>query len=221
MRLEGGLQGMIGSTSLFNANVDNLAISFSSPMVQAIDHIFPSKLVKRHHIDKPWITPTMKSLIRDRQKAFHNGNTSLCQSLRRKVHQEIERRRKSLYENNVQHLKTTDCCKWWKMVNKMSGKPEKTASFSLEHDGEILNNDQLATALNEFYVSVNADILALDVNLLTAYLPSNDDVLSVQPQDVCRKLQALQSHKATGPDNVPSRILKQFPCYSRSSYYHF
>ena len=90
----------------------------------------------------------------------------------------------------------------------MSCKPKKTAYFSLERDGEILNNDQLATALNEFYVSVNADIPALDVNLLTANLPSNDDVLSVQLQDVGRKLQAIQSHKATGPDNVPSRILK-------------
>ena len=76
-----------------NANVDDLAISFSSSMVQAIDRIFPAKLVKRHHTDKPWITPTIKSLIRDRQKAFHSGNIPLWQSLRRRVHHEIEGRK--------------------------------------------------------------------------------------------------------------------------------
>jgi hypothetical protein len=46
------------------------------------------------------------------------------------------------------------------MVNKMSGKPEKAKSFSLERNRETLNDEQLASALNEFYVSVNADITA-------------------------------------------------------------
>ena len=110
MHLEGGLQRTTGSTSL--ANVDDLPTSFSSSVVQAIDRIFPAKLVKRHHTDKPWITPTIKSLIRDRQKAFHSGNIPLWQSLRRKIHHEIERRKKSFYKNNVQQLKTTDCRKW-------------------------------------------------------------------------------------------------------------
>ena len=96
------------------------------------------------------------------------------------------------------------------MVNKMSGKPEKTKHFSLERNGETLNDEQLASALNEFYVSVNADIPTFDVNLLPGFLPSNDASLSVQPYEVCQKLLALQPYKATGPDNVPSRFLKDF-----------
>jgi hypothetical protein len=96
------------------------------------------------------------------------------------------------------------------MVNKMSGKPEKTKSFSLERNGETLNDEQLASALNAFYVSVNADIPTFDVNSLPAFLPANDAVLSVQPYEVCQKLLALQPYKATGPDNVPSRFLKDF-----------
>ena len=92
----------------------------------------------------------------------------------------------------------------------MSGKPEKTKSFSLERNGETLNDEQLASALNEFYVSVNADIPTFDVNLLPAFLPAKDRFLSVQPYEVCQKLLALQPYKATGPDNVPSRFLKYF-----------
>ena len=90
------------------------------------------------------------------------------------------------------------------------GKPEKTKHFSLERNGETLNDEQLASALNEFYVSVNADIPTFDVNLLPAFLPANDAFLSVQPYEVCQKLLALQPYKATGPDNVPSRFLKDF-----------
>ena len=33
---------------------------------------------------------------------------------------------------------------WWKIINKMSGKPGTTKPFTLERDGEILNNSRLA-----------------------------------------------------------------------------
>ena len=189
----------------FNTTVDNLTNSFSSHMVQAIDRFFPSNMVKRHFSDKHWISPSIKSLIRDRQRAFHSHNTSLWQSLKRKVQYEIAERKKSFYRNNVQHLKSTDCRKWWRMINKMSGKPEKTKSFSLERNGITLN-ENLATTLNQFYVSVNADIPTLDVYSLPAFLPSSDEIPTVEPHEVCRKLLTIQKSK----NGVPNRILKEF-----------
>lgn len=190
--------------------VDDLSTSFTSQIEQAMDRIFPSKLVKFHHSDKPWVTPAIKILIRDRQKAFHSRNIPLWLSLKHKVKHEIAERKKYFYKNKVQHLRNTDSRKWWKMVNKMAGKPEKTKSFSLERNGETLNDEQLTSILNDFYVSVNADIPTLDVNSLPAFLPANDDVLTVQPYEVCRKLLALHPYKATGPDKLPSRFLKDF-----------
>jgi hypothetical protein len=70
----------------------------------------------------------------------------------------------------------------------MSSKPEKTKSFSLEGNRETLNDEQLASVLNEFYVSVNADIPTFDVNLLPPFLPAKTPSLSVQPYKVCQKL---------------------------------
>jgi hypothetical protein len=96
------------------------------------------------------------------------------------------------------------------MVNKMSGKPEKIRAFSLERDGIILNGDNLASALNEFYVSVNTDIPSLDNNSLPAFLPSRNDIPGIQPHEVCNKLCALPTHNATGPDEIPNRMLKEF-----------
>jgi hypothetical protein len=62
----------------------------------------------------------------------------------------------------------------------MSGKPETTKPFTLERDGEILNKLQASNALNEFYISVNADIPPLDVNLLPPFLPLNESVPAVE-----------------------------------------
>ena len=52
----------------------------------------------------------------------------------------------------------------------MSNKPETTKPFTLERDGEILNNLQASNVLNEFYTSVNADFPPLDVNLYTTII---------------------------------------------------
>ena len=141
-----------------NPTVDDLTVSFTSHLVEAIDRIFPLKTVKCHPSDKPWITPAIKKLIKDRQKAFHNHNNPLWRSLRHKVQHVITERKKSFYKNKAQHLRKNDCRKWWKIINKMSGKSKKTRPFCLERDREILNDLQLSNAVNEFYTSVNAHI---------------------------------------------------------------
>ena len=69
----------------------------------------------------------------------------------------------------------TDSRTWWRTINKMSGKSNKSKSFSLECNGEKLNDEQLATTLNEFYASVNADIPTLNLTSLPAFLPTIDN----------------------------------------------
>ena len=77
------------------------------------------------------------------------------------------------------------------MVNIISGKPDKGKSFSLERDGMILRGKNFASVLNEFYVSVNSDIPSLDKESLPAYLPHRNDIIVIQPYEVCNKLRAL------------------------------
>ena len=40
-----------------------------------LDCFFPCKSIKLHANDKPWVTPEFKELIKDRQKAYHDGKT--------------------------------------------------------------------------------------------------------------------------------------------------
>ena len=73
-----------------------------------------------------------------------------------------------------------------------------------------MSQEDLANSLNEFYISVNEDIPPLDINTLPAFLPAAEDVNTVQPYEVCKKLLAIKPSKAHGPDNVPCRIVKEF-----------
>ncbi len=193
-----------------NPTVDTLAVSFTNQLIEGIDRIFPQQTSTRHYTDKPWITPAIKQLIKDRQKAFHGQNTTLWKTLKYKVQHEIKVRKTSYYKTKVKHLKKDDCRMWWKIVNKMAGKSEKNHSFSLEHDGRTLNQSELVKALNVFYASVSSDIPPLDVTALPAFLPAKEPIPTIQPYEVARKLLEIKPFKAHGPDNIPCRILKEF-----------
>ena len=65
-------------------------------------------------------------------------------------------------------------------------------------------------SLNQFYVSVNADIPPPDSNILPAFLPAAAGVLTVQLHEVCKNLLAIKLPKAHCPDNIPCRIVKEF-----------
>ena len=193
-----------------SSSVEDLAFSFTTQLTDAINRRFPVKTIKLHATDKPWITPELKLMIKDRQRAFHTGNIPAWRSLKYKVQQEIAKRKKSFYKNKVQHLKNDDCRKWWNIINQMSGRSGKPSFFSLDRDGRTISQQELVNSLNQFYVSVNADIPPLDSNILPAFLPAEAGVLTVQPHEVCKKLLAIKPSKVHGPGNVPCRIVKEF-----------
>ena len=70
----------------------------------------------------------------------------------------------------------------------MSGQSHKGTKFTFEKDGVLLSDQELANSLNTFYISVNADIPPLDMTTLPAYLPSADQVPTIEPYEVCKKL---------------------------------
>ncbi len=47
---------------------------------------------------------------------------------------------------------------------------------------------ELANALNMYFVFVNADIPALDISRLLAYLPVAEEIPTLEPYQVCNKL---------------------------------
>ena len=155
-------------------------------------------------------TPELKLMIKDRQKAFHTGNIPAWRSLKCKVQQGIANKKKPFYKNKVQHLKNDGCRKWWNIINQMCGRTAKPSFFSLDRDGKTMSQQELVNSLNQFYVSVNAYIPPLNSNKLSAFLPAEAGVLTVQPHKVCKKLLAIKPSKAHGPDSVPCLIVKEF-----------
>ena len=64
----------------------------------------------------------------------------------------INERKRSFYQTKVQDLKKDDSRKWWGIVNKISGRSEKSTHLSFERDGKTLSDSDFANALKKFFI---------------------------------------------------------------------
>lgn len=196
-------------------NLPGLGATFTSNISQAIDCFFPERTVKLHHTDKPWMTASLKHLILQRQAAYHSGHLHLWRFYRDKVRTSITQRKEQFYSEKIQYLKTTDSRKWWNYVNKVSGRScsSVTSTNCFVIDGvtkSLTSSNELVNNLNKFFLSVNEDIPPLDLCQLLAYLPCSERAPFISLPQVCQKLLKLNPSKATGPDNISARILREF-----------
>ena len=66
------------------------------------------------------------------------------------------------------------------------------------------------------FVSVSSHIEALDISSLPAYFPVDDTPPSLHPWEIYKELKAIKSSKASGPDDIPPKLIKEF-AYELSS----
>jgi hypothetical protein len=92
----------------------------------------------------------------------------------------------------------------------MSGRAKSQPQFTIERDGQLLSEDELAESLNDYFVSVASDIPPLDIPSIPTFLPAAVPPPTIHPHEVCSKLLKLRTNKAMGPDSIPPRILKEF-----------
>ena len=61
---------------VFNApDVDRKVAAVTKPLNFILDETLPVKKIRMHPSDRPWMTPRIKSVIKERQRAFIRGDT--------------------------------------------------------------------------------------------------------------------------------------------------
>lgn len=174
----------------------------------AMDEYLPMKSVKMHPRDKPWVTPYLKSLIGQRQKAFSNDRTEEWKRLRNKVQNKKTELKKNFYKDRVLKLKRENPSSWYKHLKIMTS--SKTASNIIIPESPELDDLAIADCVNDHFANVSQDIPELDLQSLPAYLPTPKPQLTVQPHEVYKELNRIKPGKSSGPDGIPARIVKEF-----------
>ncbi|KAI8493207.1 hypothetical protein Bbelb_292110 [Branchiostoma belcheri] len=193
------------------ADTEEKTKAFYMTLSQSIDHFFPTKTIKIHSTDKPWITLAIKSLIRERQKAFHQRREQAWKRLRNKVIQCIKQAKKNHYTKRVQQLKTEDPAKWYKELKSVCNLVKPPSSIQVP-DVDSANQKAVADAINKYLASISQQTSPVSTCQLPAYLPASSPPPQIQPWDMYRELSHIRVRKAGGPDGIAPRIVKMFAC---------
>jgi hypothetical protein len=194
-------------TSLFQTIINN-----------GLDSIIPlrNKTVKLN--EPPWMNTTLKSLIRNRQKALNQKNTTEFKRLRNQINRQRKKCRAKYYENSVHHLKQCKPSAWWKEVKKLSGmnviggtSDEIVKALRPGDDPSNSDKRDLANEINNAFLAPMSRYAPLSSEPRQHSIQSaqSDTVITVTSNAVFQKLLKLNPKKAHGPDGIPSWLLKE------------
>lgn len=175
-----------------------------------LNTIMPGRSTKVYETDRPWLSVHLKHLIARRQKAFASGNQYLFKILRNKVNRERKRCQRVYYENKVDGLHASRPRNWWKEVKQLCGSTKSTERDlkSKLHKDLVYKDAVLAEKINQAFVSVMKDYSPLAVGAQVS--ADDDNPIVVTKQSVTRKLREVSTSRASGPDDIPNWVLKEY-----------
>ena len=132
--------------------------------------------------------------------------------IRNKVNRLNNSLRSSFFESKVKNCDNATF--WWKSIKQLAGfQRRKTLTSAIVSDKEI-HSTELAIHINQSFLTVTQSLPPLSPleNVETDFAAVNE-ILSkyyISPESVYVKLSNFKRGKASGPDNLPSWILKDF-----------
>jgi hypothetical protein len=135
--------------------------AFYDIMLKGIDKYFPTREIKIHVSDKPWISSKTKELIRKRQEVFTPERPLLWRCYRNKVQRAIVKDKKEYYHNRVQRLKRSNPASWYREIRVMTTNNKSQTSIQPPPGVDPSNASDVAQSINDHFVSIGSDIKPL------------------------------------------------------------
>ncbi|XP_072182159.1 uncharacterized protein [Diadema setosum] len=182
-------------------------------LLQTMEKHIPSKL-SRPLTKQPWITPSIKRMVRKKARLYKKARTTdsdkdwnQFRSFRKTVQKKIRSSYWSYTNDMLNDPDDKHYKKFWSFIK--AKRQDNTGIPPMEQNGrKVTDSKNKARILNEQFLSVFTSE-SLDA------LPLMDDSqlpdvhrIKVTVSGVLKQLKELNVQKATGPDLIPARILK-------------
>lgn len=205
---------------LKNSDIEIYASNIVDKILNTASNYIPNKTIKIRTSDPPWLTNNIRRLMRKRKRLYDKYKSSKNQSdfdnykrVRNEVTKEIRNSKKAEIDKLSDKLKSNNLGQndWWKTL-KYFIKPEQSSAIPpLNKNGSIFSDDtDKANLLNNFFVEQSI------LDETGATLPPSDfdrphllDSINVTPAEVEIVLRSLKLGKASGPDLINNRLLKE------------
>ncbi len=170
----------------------------------------------RNNYTNPWMNTDLRRLIRRRDRAYHKAKSTKSKrdfdrfhSLKSEARRKIRKANNKYVSEVISPDSTQNPKRFWSFVK---GKRQEASGVApLKHKDGLLHSDPQAKSeiLNNQFTSVftREDTTSIPT-MKSNQFPSMSSI-SVSVAGVMKLLKGLQPHKATGPDSIPSRLLKE------------
>ncbi len=207
--------------SVFDSDdIDVISSRISHKVLNAAEATIPNRMVTIRKRDPAWFERDLKHIIQQKNRIYRKAKRTnrprdwaKFRKLRNKVTSKTRYARKDYDDNLLNKLSNAPPSSktWWKICKHISGlKSSFTTIPPLLHDNELIFDDiDKANAFNDFFVSQTQ---LNDSNTRLPNLTANDHLLQnieISENDVEDILKCLDTSKATGPDLISPRVLKE------------
>ena len=207
-------------TTAHDDDVNIYAEKFTKKLLNIAEECIPTKNVTIRPRDLPWINNNIRKLMRKRNRLYKkykkNKTNTLFDNfkqLRNEVTSNLRKAKQEYVKSLANKLKMPNLSTqdYWKTLKSFI-KPSQTSSIPpLYHENVyVADTNEKANLLNIFFAeqSVLDDHLAILPDPVNLEGPTLDSI-HFSPTEVKDILSTLKLGKASGPDNVNYRILKE------------
>ena len=198
--------------------VDTLWICIKSNLISLMENFVPTKTTSTQY-RQPWLDNTTQRLCKQKNRWYQKTKKSTSQKIKNK-YQELKRQcRKACREARHKYVNSLfdaegNCNKnrFWQYVK--SKRKDNVGNPPLYDSDHNLHTDpcKKAEILNSQFSSVFSPIHK--TNIFTGETNYNEmDTITVNENGVYKLLHNINPHKATGPDTIPGRLLKELAAH--------
>lgn len=200
-------------------DIDSMTHTITDYINFCVENTVPTRKVRCFSNSKPWVTPELKALLKEKRRAFGSGDKEELRRVQRELKKKI-REGKASYRAKMENLLQQNNARGvWRGLKTISG-------HGSGHEGGAAAGDQeWANELNLFFNRFDRpaptpppshqstdqpDQPALSSHHLSSLPHSSTTTpdLSITADQVRSELKKIKARKATGPDGISSRLLK-------------
>ena len=214
-------------------DIDVYANNLNAAITGLALECIPNRVIRIKPSDPPWMTSTLKRFIRKRKRAYRKAKRTNLESnwkkfrkLRNRTITMIRDSKQSFYDKIADKLKceTLSSKDWWSTLKTVIAPNSKSIIPPLTYNDHIYSDESdKADILNDFFQS---QTLLDDQNAVLPDLPPSVTYTQLShiiltPLEVESVLKTLTIGKASGPNELSNRILRELSCELSSPFCSF
>ena len=191
---------------LSSEGADQKAENYHKYLRYLMDKHFPEKTIAMTNLDKYWMTPEIKQLLRQVQRTrLKEGRSKKFKKLWLRFRKMKRSQIISFRTKMVEELKNSDSGKWYSVMKKFGGLDQMTRRKLSIKSLDGLSNQECAEAVAQSFAAVSLEYSPLDREKLPAFLPAGRPE-QVNVFQVMERIRRVGKTKSTLPIDIPDRL---------------